>query len=164
VAGQPGTLGQRRGGPESPIRIYADEEAIEHLIGRWNDDTGEHQRALARIASFVPQFGDWYGEALTHLRKLQSDSAVYLPVIEQVKTNIATELERDNPDALEPMLKETAEKYPALAAWTRYAKTWRATRDSTRSARSKVRAAVRTAQKSALRHPAVRAEPSYADQ
>jgi len=103
-----------RGGPEAPIRIYADEERIEYLIGRWNDDTGEHQRALARIASYVPPFGDWYGEALTHLRKLQSESAVYLPVIEQVKANIATELERDNPDALELALKETAEKYPGL--------------------------------------------------
>jgi pSer/pThr/pTyr-binding forkhead associated (FHA) protein len=103
-----------RGGPEAPIRIYADEDGIEHLIRRWNDDTGEHQRALARIASHVPQFGDWYGEALTHLRRLQSESSVYLPVIERVKTSIATELGRDNPDALEPLLKETAEKYPGL--------------------------------------------------
>ena len=103
-----------RGGPEAPIRIYADEDSIEHLIGRWNDDTGEHQRALARIASHVPQFGDWYGEALTHLRRLQSESTVYLPVIERVKANIATELERDDPDALEPVLEETAEKYPGL--------------------------------------------------
>jgi hypothetical protein len=39
---------------------------------------------------------------------------VYLPVIERVKANIASELERDNPDALEPILKETAEKYPGL--------------------------------------------------
>ena len=103
-----------RGGPDAPIRIYADEDGIEHLIGRWNDDTGEHQRALARIASHVPQFGDWYGEALTHLRRLQSESTVYLPVIERVKSNIASELERDNPEALELLLKETAEKYPSL--------------------------------------------------
>lgn len=103
-----------RGGPEAPIRIYADEDSIEHLIGRWNDDTGEHQRALARIASHVPQFGDWYGEALTHLRRLQSESSVYLPVIERLKATIATELGRDNPDALEPVLKETAEKFPDL--------------------------------------------------
>jgi pSer/pThr/pTyr-binding forkhead associated (FHA) protein len=103
-----------RGGPEAPIRIYADEDNIEHLIGRWNDDTGEHQRALARIASRVPQFRDWYGEALTHLRRLQSESTVYLPVIERIKTNIATELERDDPEALTPVLEETAEKYPGL--------------------------------------------------
>jgi pSer/pThr/pTyr-binding forkhead associated (FHA) protein len=103
-----------RGGPEAPIRIYADEDAIEHLIGRWNEDTDEHQRALARIASYVPQFGDWYGEALTHLRRLQSESSVYLPVIERVKASIATELERDDLDALDPLLKETAEKYPGL--------------------------------------------------
>jgi pSer/pThr/pTyr-binding forkhead associated (FHA) protein len=103
-----------RGGPEAPIRIYADEDSIEHLIERWNDDTDEHQRALARIASYVPQFGDWYGQALTHLRRLQSESTVYLPVIERVKANVATELARDNPDALEPVLEETAEKYRGL--------------------------------------------------
>jgi hypothetical protein len=103
-----------RGGPEAPIRIYADEDSIEHLIGRWNDDTGEHQRALARIASYVPQFGDWYGEALTHLRRLQSESTVYLPVLERVKASIATELARDNPDALVPLVKETVEKYPGI--------------------------------------------------
>jgi pSer/pThr/pTyr-binding forkhead associated (FHA) protein len=103
-----------RGGPETAIRIYADEDNIERLIGRWNDDTGEHQRALARIASHVPQFGDWYSEALTHVRRLQSESSVYLPVIQRVKATITTELGRDNPDALEPVLKETAEKYPDL--------------------------------------------------
>jgi len=103
-----------RGGAEAPVRIYADEDSIEKLIERWNNDTGEHQRALARIASRVPQFGDWYGAALTHVRRLQSESAVYLPVIERVKANIATELDRDNPEALELVLKETAEKYPGL--------------------------------------------------
>jgi pSer/pThr/pTyr-binding forkhead associated (FHA) protein len=103
-----------RGGPDAPIRIYADEDRIESLIGRWNDDTGEHQRALARIASYVPQFEDRYGEALTHLRRLQSESTVYLAVIERVKATIATELNRDNPEVLQPVLKETAEKYPRL--------------------------------------------------
>jgi hypothetical protein len=112
--GQLESLVSGRGGPEAPIRIYADEDSIERLIGRWNDDTGEQQRALARIASYVPQFGEWYGEALTHLRRLQSESTVYLPVIERVKANIATELERDNPDGLNPVLEETAEKYPDL--------------------------------------------------
>jgi len=108
-----------RGGPEAPIRIYADEDGIERLIGGWNDETGEHQRALARIASHVPQFGDFYGTALTSLRRLQSESTVYLPVIERVKTNITTELGRDNPDALKPLLKETAEKYPGLGGLDR---------------------------------------------
>jgi pSer/pThr/pTyr-binding forkhead associated (FHA) protein len=103
-----------RGGPEAPIRIYVDEDTIAALIGRWNDNTGEHQRALARIASHVPQFAALYAEALTHLRKLQSDATVYLAAIERLKASIATELERDNPQALEAVLKETAEKYPGL--------------------------------------------------
>jgi pSer/pThr/pTyr-binding forkhead associated (FHA) protein len=103
-----------RGGPEAPVRIYADEDRIEHLIGGWNDDTGEHQRALARIASHVPQFGDFYGEALTYLRRMQSESTVYLPIIERLKGNIEIELQRDDPEALLPLLKETAAKYPGL--------------------------------------------------
>jgi hypothetical protein len=103
-----------RGGPSAPVRIYADEDSIEHSVSRWNEDTGEHQRALARIASHVPQFGDWYGEALTHLRRLQSESTVYLPVLERVKANIATELSRDNPDVLKPALEEIIAKYPRL--------------------------------------------------
>jgi pSer/pThr/pTyr-binding forkhead associated (FHA) protein len=103
-----------RGGPDAPIRIYADEDTIEQLLERWNNDTGEHQRALERIAARVPQFGAWYGAALTHLRRLQSESTVYLPVIERVKANIATEMEREDPDALELVLTETAEKYPGL--------------------------------------------------
>jgi pSer/pThr/pTyr-binding forkhead associated (FHA) protein len=113
------SLVSSRGGPEAPIRIYADESRIGQLIERWNNDTGEHQRALSRIASRVPEFGDWYGAALTHLRRLQSESTVYLPVIERVKANIAAELERDNPEALEIALKETAEKYPGLAGMDR---------------------------------------------
>ena len=48
-----------RGGPEAPIRIYADEDGIERLIGGWNDETGEHQRALARIASHVDTDNRW---------------------------------------------------------------------------------------------------------
>ncbi len=108
-----------RGGPEAPVRIYADEDHIEHLIGGWNDDTGEHQRALARIASHVPQFGDFYGEALTYLRRMQSESTVYLPIIERLKGNIEIELQRDDPEALLPLLKETAAKYPGIGGLDR---------------------------------------------
>ena len=103
-----------RGGPDAPIRIYVDEDSIAALIARWNDNTGEHQRALARIASYVPQFAAPYAEALTHLRKLQSDATVYLAAIERLKANITTELNRDDPQALVAVLKETTEKYPGL--------------------------------------------------
>jgi pSer/pThr/pTyr-binding forkhead associated (FHA) protein len=103
-----------RGGPDAPIRIYVDEDGIAALIQRWNDNTGDHQRSLGRIASFVPQFAAPYAEALTHLRKLQSDATVYLAAIDRLKASIATELNRDSPEALVAVLKETAEKYPGL--------------------------------------------------
>lgn len=103
-----------RGGPDAPFRIYADERRIAALIDRWNGNTGEHQRALARIESYVPEFSEPYAEALTHLRKLQSDATVYLAAIDRLKAAIAAELGRDEPQALDPVLKEAAEKYPGL--------------------------------------------------
>ncbi|RYF14804.1 MAG: FHA domain-containing protein [Comamonadaceae bacterium] len=112
--GQLERLVSQRGGPDQPIRIYADEDSIAALIDRWNNDAREHQRALARIASHVPQFGAPYAEALTQVRRLQSEATVHLGVIERLKATIAAELKRDRPEALAPVLKEAAEKYPGL--------------------------------------------------
>lgn len=103
-----------QGGVDAPIRIYADEQKINALLQRWNEDTMGHQRALARILSYVPEFKDPYAEALSHLRKLQSDDSVYLAAIERLKTAISTELNRDRPEALEAVLTEYAEKYPRI--------------------------------------------------
>ena len=103
-----------RGGPDAPIGIYADEDRIRTLLRQWEEGTQKHQRASATISATVPVFEGVYAEALSHLRKLQSDEAVYLAAIERLKTSIADELKRDNPAALEPVLKEFAEKYPRI--------------------------------------------------
>lgn len=101
-----------RGGVEAPIRIYADEDKIRGLLKRWDEDMQGHQTAFATISSHVPEFRDPYAQALSHLRKLQSDDAVYLAAIERLKAAVVSELNRDNPQALEDVLKEYAEKYP----------------------------------------------------
>jgi pSer/pThr/pTyr-binding forkhead associated (FHA) protein len=112
--GQLERLVSERGGPDQPIRIYADEDRIAALIDRWNGDTREHQRGLARIASHVPEFGARYAEALTHVRRLQSQATVHLGVIGRLKGTIVAELKRDRPEALEPVLEEIGAKYPDL--------------------------------------------------
>ncbi len=101
-----------RGGADAPIRIYADEENIRAILKRWDDDG--HQRALARIASHVQEFKGPHAEALTHLRKLQSDSLVYLAAIDRLKVVISADLNRDAPESLQTVLNEYAEKYPRL--------------------------------------------------
>lgn len=103
-----------RGGMDAPIRIFRDEEQIRSLLKRWEDNNPLHQAAFTGIATHVPEIREPYAEALSHLRKLQSDESVYLPAIERLKASITTELNRDQPDALEPLLKEYAEKYPRL--------------------------------------------------
>ena len=103
-----------RGGLEAPIRIYVDEGPIKALLQRWNDDPGTHQRSLARIVGIVPEFSDLYAEALSHLRKLQSDEAVYLAAIDRLKTAINDALSRDQPETLVAVLDDVAEKYPRI--------------------------------------------------
>jgi pSer/pThr/pTyr-binding forkhead associated (FHA) protein len=103
-----------RAAADAPIRIYADEQQMQSLLQWWNDDTAAHQRLLNRVASLVPEFGDTYALALSHLRRLQSDDAVYMAAIERLKASIAAELGRDRPDAIEPLLAEAQQKYPRL--------------------------------------------------
>jgi hypothetical protein len=103
-----------RGGVDAPVRIFADEEKMRLLVKRWNDDTPRHQRALATVAVYVPEFRDAYAEALSRLRKLQNDDSVYLAAIERLKAVIAAELERGSAAALEAVFRDYAEKYPRL--------------------------------------------------
>ncbi|MFL9895555.1 FHA domain-containing protein [Paraburkholderia sp. RL17-381-BIF-C] len=104
-----------RGGMEAPIRMYTDEGKIGNLLQRWEDDAKSHQRALDRIASYVPVFADPYAQALSHLRKLESDDSVYLAAIDRLNGTIRTELARDKPAALPPVLDDYAQRYPRLA-------------------------------------------------
>ncbi|HEX8886574.1 MAG TPA: FHA domain-containing protein, partial [Noviherbaspirillum sp.] len=121
MAGELGWIGRLerymapRAAADAPIRIYADEAQMQSLLQWWNTDTAAHQRLLNRVASYVPDFGDTYAGALSHLRRLQSDDAVYMTAIERLKASVAAELRRDRPDAIEPLLAEAQQKYPRLA-------------------------------------------------
>lgn len=106
---------QRRGGPEAPIRIYRDEAPIKALTSRWNDDPGEHQRALDRISGYVPAFAAVYADALSHLRKLQTDDSVYVAALGRIRQAIGKALDSDSLDALGPMLSDYGQRYPRLA-------------------------------------------------
>lgn len=103
-----------RGGPDAPLRIYGDEDRIKTLLKRWVDDTPIHQRALARVASYVPEFKDTYSDALSHLRRLQGSDAAYVAAIDRLKSSIAAELGRDHPEAIEGLLNDYADKYPRI--------------------------------------------------
>ena len=104
---------------DAPIRIYADEDRIAALLAQWDRDPAAHQRSAAAIAAQVPAFRDTYALALSRLRRLQSDNAVYLAALERLKAAMATELAHDRPDAIDPLLRTYAEKYPRLAGLDR---------------------------------------------
>lgn len=99
---------------DAPLRIFSDEETIKSLLSWWDRDTAAHQRALARIAAHVPEFSGPYAEALSYLRGLQAENAVYLTAIERLKGAMATELTRGRPEAVSDLLDEAAQKYPRI--------------------------------------------------
>ncbi|MEO8409935.1 MAG: FHA domain-containing protein, partial [Propionivibrio sp.] len=103
-----------RGPGEVTIQIYADEEKIGTLLKQWEDDVQGHQRASTAISFHVPEFKNQYAEALSDVRKLQSDNSVYLTAIERLKKTISTELDRDHPETLDAVLTEYGDKYPRL--------------------------------------------------
>ena len=108
-----------RGGVDAPIRIYSDEATISELVKRWDNDPPTHQRALDRVASWVPAFGDVYANVLSHLRKLQSDNAVYLPAMDRLNSTIVAALGADNPGAVKSAIDDAADKYPRLGGLDR---------------------------------------------
>lgn len=103
-----------RGGPDAPIRIFTDEDRIRALVEYWRRDPRGHQRALARIEAQVPGFGDQYARALSLLRKLESDEAVYLSAIERLKTALEAERGKGDEAALDGVVRDYAERYPRL--------------------------------------------------
>ena len=121
LAGELGWVGRvekfmaPRAAADAPIRVYADEDDMHALLDWWNSDTSAHQRLLARVAAIVPEFRDTYAGVLSHLRRLQGDDAAYLAAIERLKASVAAELKAGRLDAIEPLLKESVEKYPRLA-------------------------------------------------
>jgi pSer/pThr/pTyr-binding forkhead associated (FHA) protein len=108
-----------RGGEDAPIRIYADEDRLRSLVRVWSAAVTVHQNNLARVSSYVPAFRDLYAEALSHLRKLQSDDAVYLPAIERLNSAIEKELSADHPENLNGVVQEYAQKYSRLGGLDR---------------------------------------------
>lgn len=108
-----------RGGPDAPVRIYVDEAPMRKLLAWWDGDANGHQRALSRIAAYVPAFREAYAEALSHVRRLKSDEAVYLSAIDRLNAALETELKEDRLDAVPGLLDDYAEKYPRLGGLER---------------------------------------------
>ena len=128
-----------RGGSDAPIRIYRDEVPITTLIARWNDDPNEHQRALEQIVSYLPAFSEPYADALSHLRKLQTDDSVYVAALERLKAAIEAALNdgrTDKLDALPAMIDDYGERYPRLAGLSLVRDDLRAYRQIERDARA----------------------------
>jgi pSer/pThr/pTyr-binding forkhead associated (FHA) protein len=108
-----------RGGPDGPLRIYADEAPMRELLAWWDRDANAHQRQLSRIAALAPAFRDAYAEALSQVRRLKSDGAVYLAAMDRLDAAITAELKQDRLNAVPALLDDYAGRYPRLGGLDR---------------------------------------------
>jgi hypothetical protein len=115
-----------RGGVQAPIVIYGDEGRIEALIDWWESDPGGRRNAMGRVLGLVPEFKDAQVQALSHLRRLRSASAVYLAAIEKLKATIAERLESGEIEGLGAELDAFEARYPGVGGLDRLRAEWQA--------------------------------------
>jgi pSer/pThr/pTyr-binding forkhead associated (FHA) protein len=115
-----------RGGMEAPIVIYRDEGRIEALIDWWESDPGGRRNALGRVLALVPEFKDTQVQALSHLRRLRSSSAVNLAAIEKLKATLAERLKSGQIEGLGAELQAFEARYPGVGGLDRLRAEWQA--------------------------------------
>lgn len=104
-----------RGGALAPILIFNHEKRIQEIIDWWDDNSGEHQRQVRRIANLEPLFEDTQARVLSHLRTLRSEKSLYLNAIDEFKQTLQVRLERNELDELDLSLTDFTNKYPRIS-------------------------------------------------
>lgn len=99
---------------ELSLVIFRDEDRLQDLLTRWDEDAGEHERRLATISRYEPTFESARSRALSHLRALRGEAPVYLKAIEELKGTIARKLQTDRIAELGPVFTDFAAKYPKV--------------------------------------------------
>lgn len=104
-----------RGGVQAPIVLFEHEDEMGALIAWWEIDPRGHRRLLARLQRYQPEFKEAYARALSNLRTLRSEQALYLKAIKNLKDKIETELSAQRATALPAILSDFAQRYPKIA-------------------------------------------------
>lgn len=100
--------------PQNRVRIFNDENKIMALVTWWDGDPDGHMRRFDRISRIFPEFTAIHTQALSQLRSLKSDEAVYVDAIEKLKETIQRRLEEDRGERLSDTLSEFESDYPRV--------------------------------------------------
>jgi pSer/pThr/pTyr-binding forkhead associated (FHA) protein len=105
---------QHRGGPDSDILLFQDEDKIVRLIDWWDRDSKENQRLAIRIAQYEPAFGPVQTQALSWLRNLRNEKSLYLAAIDELKETLKAQLAAGDQDDMTNTLGEFKARYPRI--------------------------------------------------
>jgi pSer/pThr/pTyr-binding forkhead associated (FHA) protein len=104
----------RRGGLDAPLLLFVHETPLRELTDRWNSRVNDLNRSLARILAYVPAFEPTYSSALTDMRALQDQTALYVKAMETLKSEIEADLAAGRADEIRSRLDGFEKKYPKV--------------------------------------------------
>jgi hypothetical protein len=103
-----------RGGPDSPVTIFEDEDSINELVGWWDEDPKSRRRSLGAISQYVPEFTDYRQQVFSHLRALQNQQSLSIAAIERLVEQVRAALRNGNAQSLREVLSDFESRYPRI--------------------------------------------------
>jgi hypothetical protein len=105
-----------RGGVNTPIVLFRDEDTILNLLNRWNADVAGNQGILVRIGNYIPSFQQTIQVRVNrYIRVFQSEQKSYLKAIEELNSNLKVLLTSEEPNEAISLLNLFKKQYPNVA-------------------------------------------------
>jgi pSer/pThr/pTyr-binding forkhead associated (FHA) protein len=105
---------EERGGADSAVIMFEQEERIEEILAWWDADAKLHRRSLGSISHYVPAFVELRARVFSHLRRLESQQALDIAAIERLIETVDKKLQADNAESLHGVFADFEDRYPRI--------------------------------------------------
>jgi len=106
---------EERGGADSPVIMFEQENQIREILDWWDEDDKLHRHSLGIVARHVPAFAELRARVFSHLRRLESLRALDIAAIDRLIDTVDEQLQADEAAALQVVLADFGERYPRIA-------------------------------------------------
>ena len=103
-----------RGGPDTPVTIFEEEDRINELVAWWETDPKGRRRSLGKISRFVPEFMESRQQIFSHLRAVQNQQSLSVAAIDRLAEQVRDALDNANAQALPEILSDFESRYPRI--------------------------------------------------
>lgn len=104
-----------RGGGDTPLRLFRDEQPVSDLLARWDAEASGYELLLVKLVRHVPAFQAQRARVSSQLRTLRNDRTVYLQALEQLRRDLDGRLAAGDTDAATLRVAQFERQYPRIA-------------------------------------------------